>query len=98
MTASMADQPWLAYYDADIPRSLQPYPDATLLDYLATLARQHGSKPAVLFKGAAVSYAQLHAQSDAFAAALVTMGVRHGDRVALVLPNAPQFFVAEFGA
>jgi len=94
----MADQPWLAQYDAGVARSLQPYPDKTLLDYLAPLAREHGGKPALLFKGSSVSYAQLEAESDACAAALAAMGVQRGDRVALVLPNCPQFFVAEFGA
>jgi len=92
------DKPWLAHYDADVPRSLQPYPDKTLLDYLAALARDHGSKVALLFKGTSVSYSQLDAESDALAAALVAIGVQRGDRVAAVLPNCPQFFVAEFGA
>ena len=89
---------WLPHYDADVPRSLAPYPDKTLLDYLAELAREHGDNAALLFKGAALSYRQLEAESTAFAAALVAMGVTHGDRVALVLPNCPQFVVAEFGA
>jgi len=94
----MANKPWLAKYDADVPHSLQPYPDKTLLDYLSALARDHASKPALLFKGAEVSYARLQRESDAFAAALVALGVNKGDRVALVLPNCPQFFVAEVGA
>ena len=94
----MTDKPWLAQYDAGVPRSLQPYPDKTLLDYLTALAREHGSKPALLFKGTSVSYSQLNIESDAFAAALASMGVRRDDRVALVLPNCPQFFIAEFGA
>jgi long-chain acyl-CoA synthetase len=94
----MADKPWLAHYDADVPKSLQPYPDKTLLDYLSALAREHASKPALLFKGAEMSYAQLHRESDAFAGSLAALGVKKGDRVALVLPNCPQFFVAEFGA
>ena len=51
----------------------------------------------MLFKGATVSYGRLEAESDAFGAALVAMGVRKGDRVALLLPNCPQFLVAEFG-
>lgn len=89
--------PWLAHYDLDVRPSLAPYPQATLLDYLSRLAREHGHKPALLFKGTAVSYARLEAESDAFAAALVAEGVKPGDRVALVLPNCPQFFVAEFG-
>jgi long-chain acyl-CoA synthetase len=91
-------KPWLARYDADVRPSLAPYPEKTLIDYLDQLARAHGSKPAVLFKGAAVSYAQLDAESTAFAAALAELGVSKGDRVALLLPNCPQFLVAQFGA
>jgi long-chain acyl-CoA synthetase len=94
----MPSKPWLAHYDSGVPHSLEPYPDKTLIDYLDQLAREHGDRTALLFKGAKVSYAQLQAQSDAFAAALADMGVATGDRVALLLPNAPQFMVAEFGA
>ena len=89
--------PWLSHYDSDVKPSLEPYPNKTLLDYLAELAAQHGDKPALLFKGATVSYATLEVESDAFGAALVAMGVRPGDRVALLLPNCPQFLIAEFG-
>ena len=91
-------KPWLAHYDSDVRPSLAPYPEKTLLDYLDQLARQHGSKPAVLFKGTAVSYGRLDAESTAFAAALAELGVSKGDRVALLLPNCPQFMVAQFGA
>ena len=90
-------KPWLAHYDSDVSATLAPYPDKTLLDYLADLARDHGEKPALLFKGASVSYAALESQSDAFAAALVSLDMRPGDRVALLLPNCPQFLVAQFG-
>ncbi len=89
---------WLTQYDADVAPSLQPYPDTTLLDYLATLARENPSRAALQFKGTEVSYGELQRDSDAFAAALEARGVRKGDRVALVLPNCPQFLVAEFGA
>ena len=88
---------WLAHYDPDVAQSLQPYPDKTLLDYLADLARDHGDRPVLFFKGASMSYATLERLSDAFAAALAALGVRPGDRVALLLPNCPQFFVAQFG-
>jgi long-chain acyl-CoA synthetase len=90
-------KPWLAHYDSDVPPSLEPYPDKTLLDYLDGLARDHGSKTALLFKGARMTYHELQRASDAFAAAVAALGVRQGDRVALILPNSPQFFVAEFG-
>jgi long-chain acyl-CoA synthetase len=94
----MAEKPWLGQYDPDVPHSLHPYPDKTLLDYLDALAREQSTRPALLFKGAEVSYGQLQRESNAFAAALAALGVRHGDRVALILPNCPQFFVAEIGA
>jgi long-chain acyl-CoA synthetase len=95
---SAVAKPWLEHYDPDVPKTLAPYPERTLVDYLDDLARDHAAKPALLFKGATITYGQLQAESDAFAAALVEMGVRRGDRVALILPNSPQFFVCEFGA
>jgi long-chain acyl-CoA synthetase len=94
----MPAKPWLANYDSDVPPSVAPYPERTLLDYLDDLAAGHGHEPALLFKGTSLTYGQLQSQSDAFAAALVELGVRPRDRVALVLPNAPQFFICEFGA
>ena len=32
-------RPWLAHYDADVAHSIAPYPDKTLIDYLADLSR-----------------------------------------------------------
>ena len=91
-------KPWLTHYDADVRPSIAPYPDKTLIDYLDQLAGGHPSNVALLFKGATVTYGQLDALSTSFAAALAGLGVRKGDRVALLLPNCPQFLIAEFGA
>jgi len=93
-----AAAPWLAHYDPGIPPSLAPYPDRTLVDYLADSARGRPDKPAILFKGATITYGQLERLSDACASAFAALGVRRGDRVALLLPNCPQFLIAEFGA
>jgi long-chain acyl-CoA synthetase len=90
--------PWLLHYDAGVPKTLAPYPERTLLDYLADSARAFGDKPILSMKGRVVSYAELEQSSNAFAAALSELGVKRGDRVALCLPNCPQFFVAEIGA
>jgi long-chain acyl-CoA synthetase len=89
---------WTALYDPHVPRSLSPYPDATLVDYLARHANASPDAHAVLFKGTSVTYRQLHDLSSRFASALRSFGVRPGDRVALVLPNCPQFLIAELGA
>jgi long-chain acyl-CoA synthetase len=88
---------WLSHYDPDVPRSLEPYPSDTLIDYLGRLAANHGDQPAILFKGARLTYRQLDSASNALAAALIASGVKRGDRVAVVLPNCPQFLIAEFG-
>jgi len=91
-------RPWLAHYDTDVRPSLAPYPERTLLDYLADHAREHGEEPGLIFEGKRISWADLERLSDAFAAALRELGVVAGDRVALILPNCPQFLIAEFGA
>jgi long-chain acyl-CoA synthetase len=94
----MNPAPWLAHYDDGVPATLAPYPDRTLIDYLREAARTRPDRPAVLFKGATITYGQLDRLSDACAAAFAALGVKRGDRVALLLPNCPQFFIAEFGA
>jgi long-chain acyl-CoA synthetase len=60
-------------------------------------ARTHPDKPAVLFDGGRLSYAELDAASDRLAAGLLAHGLAPGDSVALQLPNVPQFVVAYFG-
>jgi len=90
--------PWLEHYDPGVPRTLAPYPSRTLVDYLSDNARTHPDAPALLFKGARLSYAELERASDDCASAFAALGVKRGDRVALLLPNCPQFFIAELGA
>ncbi len=90
--------PWLAHYDAGVPHTLAPYPNRTLLDYVSDAARDRPAQPALLFKGATVTHAALERLSDAFASALLSLGVARGDRVGLLLANCPQFFIAELAA
>ena len=90
--------PWLAHYDANVPPTLAPYPDRTLLDYVSDAARTQPDKAALLFKGATTTYGGLEAASDACASAFAALGIARGDRIGLLLPNCPQFFIAELGA
>jgi long-chain acyl-CoA synthetase len=64
---------------------------------LREAARTHPEKPALLFDGGAVSYVELDAASDRFAAGLQARGLVPGDAVALQLPNVPHFVIAYFG-
>src|SRR5829696_4704996 len=89
---------WLRHYDQGIPETLAPYPERTLLDDVAEAVAERPGAPALLFKGRTVTWAELDRRSDAFAAALAGLGVAPGDRVALLLPNCPQFLVGELGA
>jgi long-chain acyl-CoA synthetase len=89
---------WTGHYDDGVPASLAPYPERTLLDDLAEGAAERPGATAVLFKGQSLSWGELDRLSDAFAAALVELGVAKGDRVALLLPNCPQFLIGELGA
>jgi long-chain acyl-CoA synthetase len=90
--------PWLNHYDQGIPETLAPYPDRTLLDDVADAVAERPGGPALLFKGRTVTWGELEQGSDAFAAALAGRGVAPGDRVALLLPNCPQFLICELGA
>jgi long-chain acyl-CoA synthetase len=90
--------PWTRHYDPHVPETLAPYPDKTLVDYVREHAATRPDAPAILFKGGRMSNIELDRLSDRFASALVRYGVRHGDRIALVMPNCPQFLIAEIGA
>ncbi|HEY0370519.1 MAG TPA: AMP-binding protein [Thermoanaerobaculia bacterium] len=89
------EAPWLQHYDEGVPRVIGTYPDKTLVDFVMQHALQRPSTPALIFKGRPFSWRDLDAQSDALAGALQREGVKAGDRVALLLPNCPQFVVAE---
>jgi long-chain acyl-CoA synthetase len=90
--------PWLAHYDPGVPATLAPYPDRTLVDDLADAAREQPNGPAIQFKGATLSFGDLARLSDACAAAFAALGIARGDRIALLLPNCPQFLIAQYGA
>lgn len=88
---------WFKHYDKDVPHTLRPYPDRTLMDVLAESAEQRPAHPALLFQGQAISYSRLERLSSALAGALIGLGVKPGDRVALLLPNTPQIILSFFG-
>jgi long-chain acyl-CoA synthetase len=90
--------PWFKHYDEGVPRTLTPYPERTLLDYLSDASSERPDHPALLFKGSRITYGELERLSDTFATALAELGIKKGDRVAFLLPNCPQFIIAEMGA
>ena len=82
----------------DLAREINyPHGEKPLTEYLRTWGRLRPDKPAVIFYGAVMTYAELDRLSDLFATLLVQQGVRKGDRVSVFLPNCPQFHIAFFG-
>ena len=93
----MDNKPWLNNYDSGVPATLQPYLQQTMIDVVRETVSLRPDHMALYFKGTKISYSQLDRLSDQFANALIAMGIKKGDRVALVMPNIPQFVIAEFG-
>ena len=94
--AVAGDFPWLRFYPEGVRHHLD-YPAMPLYGLLDRAARQRPEHPAVIFFNRTLSYAQLNHAADRFARALVGLGVRPGDRVAIMLPNCPQFVIAYYG-
>ena len=94
--ARHAEMPWLQYYDREVPESL-PLPKQLLHDLLSNAAREFPDRAALIFFGQKIGYRELDRLSNRFAHALRKIGVKKGDRVAIVLPNIPQFVIAFYG-
>ncbi|MFQ5855603.1 MAG: AMP-binding protein [Anaerolineae bacterium] len=90
------EKPWLQHYNPGVPTSLN-YPEVPLHHFLEESARRHPTLPATIFFDAKLSYSELDALANQIAHALIEMGVSKGDRVALLLPNTPQFVASFYG-
>lgn len=73
------------------------YPDLTLGGVLEETTRKFPDHTALLFFGKKTTYAELDRLTNRFARALAGLGVKKGDRVALMLPNIPQMVIAYYG-
>jgi long-chain acyl-CoA synthetase len=93
-------RPWHRIYGDNVPRSI-PLPETTLEAVLRAAAARFPQRPAVLLGGPGftgrLSYRALDRESDRFAHALIRLGIRPRDRVALALPNLPQYPIALYG-
>ncbi|MEF3301602.1 long-chain-fatty-acid--CoA ligase [Paenibacillus sp. GYB003] len=93
----MDPRPWHRDYPLDVPLQLE-YPSIPLTDLLKEAAQLYPERTAVTFFGKTTTYRQLLDRTYRFADALIRLGVRSGDRIALLLPNVPQYIVGYYGA
>lgn len=87
-------QPWFTTYPPGVPHSLEPYPNLSVFGMLEAAARNHPDAPALAWFGRRISYAELLKEVERCSAALAGLGVGKGDRVALIMPNCPQYPIA----
>ncbi|TFC84213.1 long-chain fatty acid--CoA ligase [Cryobacterium cheniae] len=86
-------QPWVQNYQPGVPAEIE-LPTESLVAMLERSVIEAGDHPALEFFGRRTTYTELGDQVDRAAEGLRHLGVRAGDRVALILPNCPQHVVA----
>jgi long-chain acyl-CoA synthetase len=93
----MQSRPWTRHYDYSVPESIR-YPRTTIPYALALPANTYPDKAAVDFFGTTITFYELRQLVLRFSNALADQGVAKGDRVAIQLPNCPQYLIAYYGA
>ncbi len=91
-----AAKPWLSHYDEDVPKSID-YPEMNITEFLDNSAKEFGGRTAIWFLKNKISYKKLKDLTDRLATALVDLGVKKGDVVAIMIPNFPQFVISYYG-
>jgi long-chain acyl-CoA synthetase len=99
------ERPWTRHYDEHVPASMAPYPEQSLHDLVVETATRSPNNVALITtaklpvlgrQSTHTTYAELNAYSDAMATALVDLGLKKGDRVAIVMPNCVAFAISYF--
>jgi long-chain acyl-CoA synthetase len=86
-------KPWFKNWPPEVPKTIK-YPEMPLHELLEMSAEKHPTQPAIHFMGKTLTYQELSEYVDHFATALTKLGVRQGDRVAIYLPNIPQYIIS----
>lgn len=92
---SYAKKPWLAHYDEGVPEHID-YPEINIYEFLENSAKDYSGRTAIWFMKNKVSYKKLKDIVDRLATALVDLGLKRGDVVAIMIPNFPQFIMSYY--
>lgn len=90
------DRSWLKHYPEHVAKELE-VPNKSLPSMLRETIANYGDRKAVHFHGKEITYQRLGELADTFTAALQEAGVKKGDRVAIMLPNCPQYVISYYG-
>lgn len=91
------ERPWFRFWPEGVPKHIE-YPLIPLSELLKNTAQKYPNSVATIYFDRGITYKGLDTATDKFAAALSKLGVKKGDKVALFLPNVPQFIVSYYGA
>nr|MDO8080941.1 long-chain fatty acid--CoA ligase [Candidatus Freyarchaeota archaeon] len=89
-------KPWLNHYDPDIPQTIK-YPKIPIYETLNKSVKDFPEKPALYWGKRAINYRTLGEYVDRFSNALTDLGIKKGDRVALLMLNTPQYVISLYG-
>jgi len=92
--SDLSERPWLASYSAGVPADIDPSQYTSLVQLMEESFQKYATRPAYSFMGKELSYARTDSLSRALAAYLQGLGLARGDRVAIMMPNVPQYPVA----
>ena len=87
----MTDRPWLTAYPQGVPADIDPSQYLSLVALMEEAFQRYASRVAYTFMGKEVTFAQTDAQSRAMGAYLQSLGMAKGERVAIMMPNVPQY-------
>lgn len=93
----MTERVWLKSYPEGVPADIDPGIYPSLVALMEEGFKKYASRVAYSFMGKDITYAQTDALSSQFAAYLQSLGLVRGDRVAIMMPNVPQYPVAVAG-
>ena len=91
-----AAKPWIKHYDKGVPHHID-YPEINISQFLDDIADEFGGKTAIWFMKNKINYKKFKDNADRLATALVNLGVKKGDVVAIMIPNFPQFLFSFYG-
>ncbi|MFT3778851.1 MAG: long-chain-fatty-acid--CoA ligase [Ottowia sp.] len=87
----MTDRIWLNGYPEGVPADIDPSQYPSLVALIEEAFGKYAGRTAYTFMGKAISFADTDAESRALAAYLQSLGLQRGDRVAIMMPNVPQY-------
>ena len=96
VTQAPTEKPWFKFWPEGVPRHID-YPEVPLFELLRKTAMEYPDHTSIVYFDKAMTYRELDRLSDKFANALVSLSVKKGDKVALFLPNIPQFIISYYG-